>query len=301
MLLAAVVALQLTVQAPSRPVVTAQRQNVVRRLDVVRLRPRTWRASGELPAGTWHVVVRVGGRVLRRSTVLLRPALTNALDVDVDANGRLVVGDMAGVVFTGPPLTALASVRFPVEVAFDPNGGIGVISDDRYLVHVDGASVRIVAELDHPTALAYAPNGDVFVSEIGGRVLRLSGTTVSVVASGLASPHGLAVTPDGVLYVCETGANRLLRVTGGVVTVAASDLRLPVDVAAGPAGVFVADFGNNRVARVAADGTVSTVAVGSGPNGVAVHGGSVYFTERTLPRVRVVDLASGSVTTALGR
>jgi DNA-binding beta-propeller fold protein YncE len=66
--------------------------------------------------------------------------------------------------------------------------------------------------------------------------------------------------------------------------------------------LYVADFGNNRVARIGAGGAVSTVVTGVGPNSVSVDGaGLIYMTERTLPRVRRIDPATGHVVTVLGR
>ena len=77
---------------------------------------------------------------------------------------------------------------------------------------------------------------------------------------------------------------------------------VPVDAAVAPDGsLYVADFGGNRVARIT-NGTVTTVATAVGPNSIAVDaGGSLYFTERTRPRVLRFDQATRRVSVVLGR
>jgi streptogramin lyase len=76
---------------------------------------------------------------------------------------------------------------------------------------------------------------------------------------------------------------------------------MPVDVERAPDGtIYIADYGNNRLARLQGDAAV-TVARLIGPNGVAVNAaGRVFVTERIFPRVRAVDPATGVVRTVVG-
>ena len=73
----------------------------------------------------------------------------------------------------------------------------------------------------------------------------------------------------------------------------------PVDVERSHDGtLYVADYGNNRVARVV-DGRGVTVATGVGANGIAVGpGGTIYLTERLLPGA--LDLVTGRIRTIVG-
>lgn len=275
-----------------------------------RLGSGRYRARVVFPsAGRWRYAVRVGSRTARRGTARVAPiAIRSAGDVAV-AGGRIVIADASGRVLgaRGGALDLVARLGFPVEVAPDPRGGIGVVHAERYVRNVapDG-SVRLVVELEQPTSLAYAPDGTLYVAEIVGRVRRvgLDGVVTTIVGSSLNRPHGLAVV-GGTLYVGDTFDNELLGVdlaTGTVRTVT-RELHTPVDVAAAPDGTLVvADYGNGRIARVTPGGVATTVAALVGVNSVWVdRDGTVLATERDRSRVRRVDPSTGEITTVVGR
>jgi hypothetical protein len=294
---------------------------------VTRIRAGVYRASvGPDAVGRWTVQARVARKMLRLGALTVRPALTNAVDVVLLPDGRLLVPDLANYVYAAPAGGALsvaagngragstgddgpasaAAVGFPVEVAVDPGGGFAVVQGNRVRhIGADG-TITSVGVFDSPTALVYDAQRNLYVSELGGRVLRVDAAngTVTTYAAGLSQPHGLAVDAAGNLFVCDVGNHRIQRVDRGTgeITTAASDLGIPVDVTLGPDGsLYVADFGDNRIVRIA-DGALSQVVTAVGPNSVAVdRTGAVYFTERTRPHVLRVDPTTGRVTTALGR
>jgi hypothetical protein len=107
----------------------------------------------------------------------------------------------------------------------------------------------------------------------------------------LNQPAGVAALPDGGFLIADTGNNRIRRVSSsGIITTVAgagpaaftgdggpatsAALNAPADVAPLTGGGFlIADTGNNRIRRVTAGGTITTV-VGTGQPGFGGGGGT---------------------------
>jgi RHS repeat-associated protein len=174
--------------------------------------------------------------------------------------------------------------------------------------------------------LAVGPDGTVYVAASNRHeVLALPpapGATPSVVAgTGVAgfsgdggpatqaqlnAPHGLAVGPDGSLYIADQQNNRVrkLALDGTISTVAGNgtagfagdagpatqgQLAGPMSVAVAADGtLYVADTGNNRVRQVGTDGVLSTAA-GTGAYGSLGDGGSAALATLSAPVSVAVD------------
>jgi hypothetical protein len=164
-------------------------------------------------------------------------------------------------------------------------------------------------------ALAVSGNGTIY-TVAGTGAAGFSGDGGSARSAALNTPAGLLVDGGGNLYVSDTGNHRIRKVSpAGVITTIAgtgsggfsgdggpatsAQLFSPQGLALdGRGNLYVADTGNNRVRRIAPDGTISTVA-GNGvqdqseedtpateaalnaPAAVAVDGaGNLYVAER---------------------
>ena len=156
------------------------------------------------------------------------------------------------------------------------------------------------AELKNPEGVAVAPNGDVYVADSDNHVVRrvAAGTGIITTVAGNGSPG-------------YTG-------NGGPAT--AARLKLPEDVAVDAAGnIYVADTGNHVIRRIAAGtGTITTVAgtstpgfQGDGgpaaaarlnsPRGIVVaSNGDLYIGDRSNHRVRKVLAVTGTIVTFAG-
>jgi uncharacterized protein (TIGR03437 family) len=169
--------------------------------------------------------------------------------------------------------------------------------------------------------------GTVFVSSSDHRVRKISGGTVSTVAGdgtpgfsgdgGLArnarmtSPRGMAVGPDGALYIADTGNNRIrkIAVDGTITTVAGSSsqadvlfggdggvataarLYVPEGVAVdGSGNLYIADIGNHRIRKVSASGIITTIA-GVGTGGYSGDGGEASAAQFDSPMAVALDAA----------
>jgi sugar lactone lactonase YvrE len=176
-----------------------------------------------------------------------------------------------------------------------------------------------LALLNWCAGLALAPDGALYIADAGNhRVRRVApdGTIATVAGCGqrgfagdgglairalLARPEGVAVGPDGALYIADTCNDRVRRVglDGVIATVAgAGDRRLaldgeevverfggdggpataarlnwPSDVAVGPDdSLYIADTYNGRIRRVGPVGVITTVAGGGAPGALGDGG-----------------------------
>jgi DNA-binding beta-propeller fold protein YncE len=163
--------------------------------------------------------------------------------------------------------------------------------------------------LDSPCGVAVAPPGfPIWVSDTNnnrirridadGRITTICGSVQPgysgdggpALEARLRHPYRLRLDPaTGDLYVCDTENHVIRRIdsTGTITTVAGTGapgfsgdggpavqarLQLPYDAVPGPdGGLYIADTGNNRIRRVAPDGTISTVA-GTGLPGYSGDG-----------------------------
>ena len=166
------------------------------------------------------------------------------------------------------------------------------------------------AQLNQPNAVAVTLDGGFLISEGGNNVVRLvsadgeistvagnatagfSGDGGPATAAQLHTPDGISMTADGGFLIADHGNNVIRHVApdGTMTTVAgtpgvagfsgdggpatAAEFNGVVDVASLPDGGFlVSDSLNHVVRRVAADGSIATIAGTPGVNGILGDGG----------------------------
>ena len=213
-----------------------------------------------------------------------------------------------------------ASLFLPFDVAVDGAGNVYIADTSNSRIRKVGTDGRIST---------FAGNGNQTYSGEG------IATQVAI-----NQPYGVAVGPDGSVYIADTANNRIRKVgppgctasTCVISTVAGNgrpgflgdggqatqaEVSSPDDVTVDSTGVlYIADTSNNRVRRVALDGTISTVAGGgtsladgvpgtqaklSSPGQVALDSsGNVYVTENGGYRIRMLQAASFTISTVAG-
>jgi streptogramin lyase len=247
-------------------------------------------------------------QILRRKTgwllILLlaaAAALTVAAILYLSKSPRRPLPPLAAVKTLAGATADRDGVRFrnPFGVAVAPDGSVFVSdggSGHVWQLKAEGGAQVIAKELDTPSAIALAPDGTLVLAETGAHTItRLdpktgqSNTVAGVrgragYADGAGAtalfngPIGVAVGPEGTIYVADTYNDRIRAVdpkSHEVRTVAggpepgmidssnASDARFdtPCAVALAPDGaLIVADTGNHRLRRVDPSGAVTTIA-----------------------------------------
>jgi uncharacterized protein (TIGR03437 family) len=209
------------------------------------------------------------------------------------------------------------------------------------------------AALNHPRGIAVDFDGTIYVADVdnyrtrkitstgiistvaGNGIFGASGDGGPAISAAFSDAEGVALDPNGNLYIADSGNRRIRKVTpsGIVTTVAgtgvqgfsgdggpatAATLNRPTSLFVDPTGnIYFADSSNQRIRRIDTAGIITTVA-GNGLDGFSGDGGSatsasmsfplglamdqagnVYFTDGNNNRVRRIT-PSGIISTVVG-
>ena len=232
----------------------------------------------------------------------------------------------------------------------DPNlGNVTTLAGNGVGGFVDGTGTT--ARFHEPEGVAVAPNGNIYVADgtnhsirainpTTGQVTTLAGNGTAGFVDGIgtnaqfSSPKGVAVAPNGTIYVADSTNDRIRAInptTSQVTTLAGSgtegfadgtgttaQFRAPIEVAVAPNGtVYVADRFNHSIRAINPTTSQVTTLAGNGtagfadgtgtdarfhtPSGVAVaSNGTVYVSDTVNYRIRAINPTTGEVTTLAG-
>ncbi len=182
----------------------------------------------------------------------------------------------------------------------DPQGTLSVIAGTGlHGLSGDGGPAKD-AKLNSPRGIAVASDGSIYIADTNNhRIRRIDPngiiSTIAGVGTGfdgggyggdggpaaaaqLTYPQGIALDPDGNIYIADTGNNGIRRIgvdgtisrfAGGGLGGFSGDggqaanalLNNPNDIEIAQDGsIYISDYRNNRIRKVAIDGTISTVA-----------------------------------------
>jgi uncharacterized protein (TIGR03437 family) len=261
--------------------------------------------------------------------------LFNPGGIAVDSGGNLHISEIGNARIR---VVASAGTISTLVGGFLGDGGPGIrgyLNQPGGVVR-DNAGNTWVSDTNNHRVRKIAADGTI-TTVAGTGSPGFSGDGGSATAAALNSPHGLALDASGNLYIVDTNNYRIRKVAGSgtISTFAGSGLCCGHTGDGGPAAsaqigidygiamdasgnLYIADASNSVVRKVAASGTISTVAgngtygyTGDGgpatsaefrdPYGVAVDsGGNLYIADTFNYRVRVVSAADGTVKTIAG-
>ena len=173
-------------------------------------------------------------------------------------------------------LATQTSLSFPVAVAVGPDGSLYIIE----------SGIQTVRRVRLDGIITTVAGDGTVVRDGGGAHGAYGGDGGPATAAQLNDPGGIALGPDGSLYIADTDNNRVRRVgPDGVITTVAGDgnygfsgdggpstqarFFFPTAIAVGPDGsLYVADLANMRIRKISTDGVIATVA-GTGVQGYA--------------------------------
>jgi sugar lactone lactonase YvrE len=217
---------------------------------------------GTLPDGT-IAVAEAEGHILR--LLVPRQGVAGGYEVSTLAGTPGTSGNVDGP-------AAKAQFNSPHAAVWGPDGAL-------YTPDIGNATIRRVRKGNvetvaggkadgfvYPMDIAWTRDGRLIIADAGANTLRTwrpgeaAGTLV--VKAPLATPHGVAVGPDGTIYVADMKSHRVLAIdaAGGVTTVAgvageagsdAAHLNRPAAVLVHAGWLWIADLDNHRICAVA--------------------------------------------------
>ena len=279
-------------------------------------------ATLRLPrAGTWTVSAVVGGRTVRlgnvSADVRVDPLLLDPFTIAAEPQGTLLVGqlgkgDLVRVAPRGRASSLAPATRIE-DVTVAPDGTVYAIGTDALLRLQGNALVQVAGGLDGATSAAADASGNVYVAEYAGWVRKIApnGTITTIagtgqeafsgdggpaVLGGLDHPHGVAVGPDGSIYIADTENRRIRKIdaaTGRISTLGEA-VGVVVALAVAPDGtVYAADVvrdgAGGGVTATTQSGTVTRIYSGDA-NGVTVpRDGSLFVNAWAAKRIFLLD------------
>lgn len=161
------------------------------------------------------------------------------------------------------------------ESSFAQPHDITLSADRRYLYVADNNNDRIAVldpmslallgsfaqgEVNEPHDVVFQADGKLLVADTGNSriaIYEVSGATgrlVGEITGNFSRPEGVAVHPNGRIYVTGAGSNNIVALDNGKPVATAAGLSSPHDVAiAADGSVWVADAGNDRLLQMGAD------------------------------------------------
>jgi hypothetical protein len=278
--------------------------------------------TGPLSVATAGEITTVAGNgQLANATIpvsgskAVNSAIQLPLGVAVDGAGNVYYTDsgnnLIGKVDTSGNLTVIAGTG---HSGFSPNGtpAVSALLNTPSAILVDGAGDVYFTESGNSTVREIVATTGLIETIAGTGNSGYSGDGGAATAALLSHPEGLAMDQSGNIFVADTGNNVIRKISalnGNITTIAgstagtpglagdngpalAAQLNQPWGIGFGDDGsLYIADYLNDRVRKIAPSGTISTVAGSGNQDGYGGDGGPATGAQLDHPAAVVVDAA----------
>ena len=196
------------------------------------------------------------------------------------SSGVAMFGYPTGIAVDGKGFLYVADRRTHTVRKITPDGRVYTIAGNGMPGFADGRGRMSL--LREPVSVAVTKDGTLYIADSGNNAIRRvspDGTVKTIAGGGRPGyrdgrgfearfnwPTGIAIGPDGNIYVCDSGNNKIRRVTpdGVVSTVAGSivsgrrdgsahkaEFSFPTGIALDSEGnIYIADSGNNLIRKI---------------------------------------------------
>jgi len=171
-------------------------------------------------------------------------------------------GSVVKVAADGTISTLASGLPQPAGIALSGSGDLYVTTwggGAVYRVSQSGSADLYSRSLaNRPQGMKYDSSGNLYIADDFGVLTKKDATgQVSVVATTLASPRGVDVTPAGDVLIASYSTGSVVKVSGTDKTNFATGLSNPYGLAVSPAGdVWVTEQSKHRIDRFAEDGSL---------------------------------------------
>ncbi len=262
--------------------------------------------------------------------------LSSPAGIAVDASGKIYIGDTGNTRVRKIESNSITTFAGTGSPTYGGDGGSALnaqFTTPQGIVF-DGAGNTYLADGGSHRIRKIDANGNV-TTIAGTGVAGFSGDNGPATSAQLNTPLGISRDTAGNLYIADGNNNRIRKIdTNGIMTTFAGDgtgsfggdngaatsaqLFGPFSVHAVGNVVYIADTGNNRIRKVDAGGTITTIAgTGganfAGDNGLAtaaqfntpIHvttdsGGNIYVSDYSNGAIRKININTGIITTVAG-